>query len=188
MRPTVVVELDPVADDPHGVLRGFEAVTMHTLFLQRPDHPLCSRTCSGRAFRACSMPRLASSIQPSISEGARSYCRLALAAVVRGLALDELQYQRRLPTGCPALDLFFHFRAHRRLLSQDHTRAENHRVITFIRANTKSGEVLIAAQITIDVLMFSCRHRSVYVDSRFAFQICRIRVEPILSEFGGRLH
>src|SRR3546814_14779695 len=30
----------------------------------------------------------------------------------RGLALDDLQYQRRLPARCPTLDFFFHHCAH----------------------------------------------------------------------------
>ena len=36
----VVIELDPVGDDPHRMLLGLEAVTMHTLFLQGPDNAL----------------------------------------------------------------------------------------------------------------------------------------------------
>src|SRR6056297_327219 len=42
----------------------------------------CSRTSSGRALSAFSMPRLPSSIQLSISEGVKSNCRLASAMVV----------------------------------------------------------------------------------------------------------
>jgi hypothetical protein len=33
----VVIKLDPVGDDPHCMLLGLEAVTMHTLFFQGPD-------------------------------------------------------------------------------------------------------------------------------------------------------
>lgn len=36
----MVVELDPAADHAHGVLLGFEAVAVHALLLQRPDHAL----------------------------------------------------------------------------------------------------------------------------------------------------
>lgn len=34
----------------------------------------------------------------------------------RGLALDDVQYQRRLAPGCPTLDLCFHHAAHQCLL------------------------------------------------------------------------
>ncbi len=37
MGPTVVVEADPLSDDPRGVLLGFEAMTMNALLFQRPD-------------------------------------------------------------------------------------------------------------------------------------------------------
>ena len=40
MRPLVVVESDPVANDSTGVLYGFKAVTMYTLFFDRPDQSL----------------------------------------------------------------------------------------------------------------------------------------------------
>jgi hypothetical protein len=36
----VVVEQDPVADHPTGVLQGFEAVPMGALFLERTDEAL----------------------------------------------------------------------------------------------------------------------------------------------------
>jgi len=40
MRPLVVVELDPVANDTAGMLQSLEAVAVDALLLQRPDHPL----------------------------------------------------------------------------------------------------------------------------------------------------
>ena len=40
MRPTGVVEPDPVADDPRGVLLRLEAMTMGALFFERTDYPL----------------------------------------------------------------------------------------------------------------------------------------------------
>lgn len=36
----VVVELDPVGDDPAGVLQTFEPVPVRGLLLERPDHTL----------------------------------------------------------------------------------------------------------------------------------------------------
>ena len=39
MRPTGVVEPDPVADDPRGVLLRLEAMTMGALLLESPYHP-----------------------------------------------------------------------------------------------------------------------------------------------------
>jgi hypothetical protein len=36
----VVVELDPVGDDPTFVLQAFDAVPMRALFLESPDHTL----------------------------------------------------------------------------------------------------------------------------------------------------
>ncbi len=38
MGPSGVVEADPFTDDTHGVLPGFEAMTMHALLFQRSDH------------------------------------------------------------------------------------------------------------------------------------------------------
>lgn len=40
MRPSVVVEADPVSDDAGGVLEAFKAVAVDTLFLQRTDDAL----------------------------------------------------------------------------------------------------------------------------------------------------
>ncbi len=40
MRAPAVVELDPFADHAHRVLLAFEAMTVHALLLQRPDHAL----------------------------------------------------------------------------------------------------------------------------------------------------
>ena len=40
MRPLVVVELDPVANDTAGMLQSLEAVAVDALLFQRPDHPL----------------------------------------------------------------------------------------------------------------------------------------------------
>ena len=40
MRAPVVIELNPVADDAHGMLLCLEAMPVDTLFLQRPDHSL----------------------------------------------------------------------------------------------------------------------------------------------------
>ena len=36
----MIIELEPVDDDPHRVLLGLETVRMHTLFLQGPDNGL----------------------------------------------------------------------------------------------------------------------------------------------------
>ena len=38
MGPSGVIEADPFSDDTHGVLLGFEAMTMHALLFQRSDH------------------------------------------------------------------------------------------------------------------------------------------------------
>ncbi len=38
MGPSSVVEADPFSDDTHGVLLGFEAMTMPALLFQRSDH------------------------------------------------------------------------------------------------------------------------------------------------------
>ena len=40
MRATVVIEVDPVADDTGCVLDAAEAMFMNALLLERPDHPL----------------------------------------------------------------------------------------------------------------------------------------------------
>ena len=40
VRLAVVVEADPVADDPTGMLQGLEAVAVDALLFQRADHPL----------------------------------------------------------------------------------------------------------------------------------------------------
>lgn len=40
MRAPVVVELDPVGNRPAGMLQAFEAVPVHALLLQGPDHAL----------------------------------------------------------------------------------------------------------------------------------------------------
>lgn len=39
MRPAVVVEADPVADHPTGVLQSLEPMPVRALFLQGPDDP-----------------------------------------------------------------------------------------------------------------------------------------------------
>ena len=38
MRAPVIIELNPVGDDPHRMLLGLEAVTIQSLFLQGPDN------------------------------------------------------------------------------------------------------------------------------------------------------
>ena len=38
MRAPGVVELDPIGDDSHRMLLGLEAMPMHTLLFQCPDH------------------------------------------------------------------------------------------------------------------------------------------------------
>ena len=40
MGSSIVVELDPVANDPRGVLLGLEAVTVNALLLEGTDDPL----------------------------------------------------------------------------------------------------------------------------------------------------
>ena len=40
MRAPVVVELDPVGDDPAGVLQAFDPVPVRALHLECPDHTL----------------------------------------------------------------------------------------------------------------------------------------------------
>lgn len=51
MRSAVVVELDPVGNDAHGVALVLEAVLMHALLLHRPDqalhHPVLLRAVWG---------------------------------------------------------------------------------------------------------------------------------------------
>ena len=59
MRVPVVIELDPVGDDPHRMLLGLGAVTMHILCIQGPDnvldHPVLLRTVprDELLFRVC---------------------------------------------------------------------------------------------------------------------------------------
>jgi hypothetical protein len=52
MRAPVVVELDPVGDDPAGVLQTFEPMPMRALLLERPDHTF------DHAVLLCESPRL----------------------------------------------------------------------------------------------------------------------------------
>ena len=40
MWPLVVIETNPVTNDPTGVLQTLKAVAVCTLLLERPDHPL----------------------------------------------------------------------------------------------------------------------------------------------------
>jgi hypothetical protein len=40
MWPPIVVESDPVTDDPHRMRLAFEAMPVDTLFLERPDDAL----------------------------------------------------------------------------------------------------------------------------------------------------
>jgi len=40
VRASAVVEPDPIADHAHRMLLALEAVTMHALLLDRPDHAL----------------------------------------------------------------------------------------------------------------------------------------------------
>lgn len=40
MRPTAVIELDPVADHAAGMLHRLEAMAMHALLFQSPDQAL----------------------------------------------------------------------------------------------------------------------------------------------------
>ena len=50
MRPQIVVEGNPVADDSAGMLDGFKAVAMHALLFDRPDQPF-DHTVLLRAMR-----------------------------------------------------------------------------------------------------------------------------------------
>lgn len=51
MRALIVVEANPVANDPAGMLQVFEAVAMNALRFQSPDHPFHQAVLLGRVRR-----------------------------------------------------------------------------------------------------------------------------------------
>ena len=59
MWPAVVVEADPIADDPAGVLQRLEPMPVHALLLQGPDDPFHHAVLRRRMRRDELLPRRA---------------------------------------------------------------------------------------------------------------------------------